>query len=381
MTSEDIKIKYNIGLLTFPISSKASITPLSNFIHILLPLSNHIYLVSGNYAYNLFEMQKNVFSFNITHKESSNGFFRIINYFITQLKISYDVARISKKVDFWIFFIGGDTLVIPMLIAKLFRKKVILTFGGSSINTLSESNDGFFRIAILLSFFNKKLSNVIIVYSSNLINEWKLESFTNKIIVSHRHFLNFEKFKILKKLDERSNKIAYIGRLSEEKGILNFLDAIKILNKEKNDLKFCIIGNGKLMPIIKKYIKENNLNDKVEICGWINHDRLPEYLNEFKLVVVPSHTEGLPNIILESMACGTPVLASSVGSIPTIVKNNRTGFLMENNSPECIAENIKRIFIIQNLNELVLTSLKFVKDEFNYNSVVDKWKNILKELN
>ena len=85
---------------------------------------------------------------------------------------------------------------------------------------------------------------------------------------------------------------------------------------------------------------KENLNNKVELTGWIPHDELPDYSNMLKLIVLPSYTEGLPNIMLEVMACGTPVLATPVGAIPDVINDGENRFLMENNSQECIAENV-----------------------------------------
>ena len=104
-----------------------------------------------------------------------------------------------------------------------------------------------------------------------------------------------------------------MGRLENEKGICNFIKAIKYLIKEKKSLKVLIIGDGSLKNSLISYINTNHLQNHVELIDWVKHDDLPYYLNQLKLLVIPSYTEGLPNVMLESMACGTPILANSVG--------------------------------------------------------------------
>lgn len=108
---------------------------------------------------------------------------------------------------------------------------------------------------------------------------------------------------------------------------------------------------------------KENLNKKVELTGWIPHDKLPDYLNMLKLVVLPSYTEGLPNIMLEAMACGTAVLATSVGGIPDVIKDGDTGFIMENNSPECVAENVIMVLNDSNLDRIVKNAKELIEKE------------------
>ena len=106
---------------------------------------------------------------------------------------------------------------------------------------------------------------------------------------------------------------------------------------------------------------------------------VPDYLNKLKLLVLPSHTEGLPNIILEAMACGTPVLATRAGAIPDVIENGKTGFILENNSKMCIRENITDFINYKNKEEIVERSLKKVKKEFSYENVFDNWKDFFEE--
>jgi glycosyltransferase involved in cell wall biosynthesis len=71
----------------------------------------------------------------------------------------------------------------------------------------------------------------------------------------------------------------------------------------------------------------------IDLPGWISHDDLPNYLNRFWLLVLPSYTERFPGIMLEAMSCGTPVLATPVGVIPDVIIGEKTGFIMENSTP------------------------------------------------
>lgn len=65
-------------------------------------------------------------------------------------------------------------------------------------------------------------------------------------------------------------------------------------------------------------MKQSNLNDKVSLVGRVSYDEVPRYLNQLKLLVILSYSEGFPNTVLEAMACGTPVLATRVGAVPDI---------------------------------------------------------------
>lgn len=132
----------------------------------------------------------------------------------------------------------------------------------------------------------------------------------------------------------------------------------------------------------KKRLKNSQVigNVKVVLCGKINHKEIPDCLNEAKLVVLPSYGEGLPNIVLEAMACGTSALATPVGGIPDVVKDGETGFSMEDNTPECIARNAIRASNHPDLEKITKNARTLIEKEYTLEAAVERYKKILENI-
>jgi glycosyltransferase involved in cell wall biosynthesis len=376
ITKEGKKIR--VGVVTPPISA-AGLIPLSNLLNILSLQSETLYLITGNAGNNYFKNDVRIISSEIVYHKRKNKLLRIFTFFYLQIRIALVLIKIVKRCDVWVFFLGGEIMVLPMFIAKLFRKKVFLLFGGSAVNIYFFDNSAIHWLKILTTI-NCSLSDKLILYSKNLVKDWKLEKYENKIEFAHEHIIDFQKFKIIKQHRERENIIGFIGRLSEEKGILNFVKAIDIIIKDRKNITFLIIGDGQLRKKIEHYIDQKKLNSYVKIEGWVSHHELPLCFNKLKLMVIPSYTEGLPNAMLEAMACGTPVLATSVGVIPNIIIHEETGFILENNSPQCIAENIIRALENSNLGKIAVNAEKIIEGEFTLDSSVKQWKRIFEKM-
>lgn len=368
----------NVGIITIPIS-KSGIVPLSNLITIISSFSKNIFLITGNEGYNFFRNDKRLKIMGFSHHYHEFFLKRIYYYLILQLKMSFYIFKTRKQIEFFIFFIGGHTLLIPTLIAHLFKKKVILLIAGSLVKTHASNNDPNITGLKILNFFTCMFADKIIVYSERVISDYSLERWTRKIVIACEHFIDVERFKIKKAYFSRDCIVGYVGRFSEEKGIMNILHAVPDIIIDKPDVKFLFIGDGDLHNTVRNYIIDNNLSDTIILHGWISHDVLPDYLNQMKLLVIPSDTEGLPNVMLEAMACGTPVLATSVGGIPSIIKNGETGFILEKNSAVCITSTIIKILDNKNsanITHIISNALQLIQNEFQFQKRAEEFKNI-----
>lgn len=365
-----------LGIVTKPIGP-AGQTPLINLLRIMRESGNPIYLLSGNASVEIRPHVTDLIIIPLRFRTKNNLLLRGIRYLCLQLNLSRKIMCNRHNIDFFLFFLDAHTLVLPLLAAKLMGKKVGILLAASIKNTSDSQNDPFANIILLQEKISFRLANRIILYSGLLKWQWNMERFAGKILIAHEHFLDFNTFTVTTPYSERSRFIGYIGRLSAEKGVQNFTEALSAILSNHLDLRVLIGGDGQLKETIEKSLQEQGIRSNVDLPGWISHDGLPKYLNQLRLLVLPSYTEGLPNIMLEAMACGTPVLATPVGAIPDVIQDEVTGFIMENNTPECIARSVMRALNHPDLEGIAERGRQYVEKEFTFEKAVERWQEIL----
>ncbi len=133
--------------------------------------------------------------------------------------------------------------------------------------------------------------------------------------------------------------ILYVGNLKKEKGCLDLLNAFVQIAPKQPKLKLYIAGTGVMQKTMKERAAQAGLENRVVFLGKINHDKLRHWYNAADLVSLPSYNEGVPNVLLEAMACGTPVIATRVGGIPEVVEDH-TGLLSPAGDTAALEKNL-----------------------------------------
>lgn len=142
-------------------------------------------------------------------------------------------------------------------------------------------------------------------------------------------------------LDESHAVIVHVARLHWMKGHAHLLEAAPLVLAAAPHSRFLLVGDGPLQESLAAQIRDAGLADAVRLLG--ARDDVPRLLAAGDVMILPSLAEGLPNVVLEGMAAGLPVVASAVGGIPELVSDGETGLLTPAGDAEALADGILRL--------------------------------------
>lgn len=137
--------------------------------------------------------------------------------------------------------------------------------------------------------------------------------------------------------------LVFVGRLEAPKGMRELTAVIPSLVRRHPRLRFVCIGEGSERAALEKAAVDGGRPDAVVLTGRLEPDGVIPHLQASDAMVFPSHSEGLPQAVLEAMNCGLPVVATNVGGIPEAVVHEETGLLVEPRDPAALESAIERM--------------------------------------
>lgn len=218
---------------------------------------------------------------------------------------------------------------------KLFRKRVLVSLH----NIYHFPKEGLYTRFVRYIFNN---AAVVLCLSKQSVREVEALGIEKKKIVQFTYWIDlqtFHKIPHAKKQLGWDNKfiLLFVGRLIPEKGLKELLQAATDFNKE---ITLVIAGVG---PLEKEIQAQTVKNENIIFLGKITNSKLPLYYSAADVLIVPSvHEEGFGRVLLESMACGTPVIAANRGAIPEAIDTS-VGELISI-TPEIIARTVNSMY-------------------------------------
>lgn len=133
--------------------------------------------------------------------------------------------------------------------------------------------------------------------------------------------------------------VIWIGRLSAEKNPMLLLRTARRLAEQGRSIRFIVVGAGCLEVDLRNYVDDHDLSDSVDFLGERGSEEIRSWLNAADLLALTSDCEGCPNVVLEALACGTPVVATDVGSMPDVI-NHTNGRRVTIGDPDALGRAI-----------------------------------------
>jgi glycosyltransferase involved in cell wall biosynthesis len=169
-----------------------------------------------------------------------------------------------------------------------------------------------------------------------------------------------------------SRKILAVGRIDEWKGFEFLLHAIKELKVRNVDCELELVGDGKEASSLKRLAADLEIGDQVTFRGWVGSEEIPAIMRQATVLVHPSSKlgDGVPNVIKEAMAIGTPVIGSNIAGIPELLQGGKHGILVPPKDVKALADAIQNLLADCNLREtLAASARKHSVEHFNM------WRN------
>lgn len=264
-----------------------------------------------------------------------------LSLFLSSLKL---IKKINQTFSFDLIdghFIYPDGFA-AVLLGKVLKKPVVLSARGSDIHQFTR----FKSIKPMIQYALSHAKHVISVCDA-LKQEMLTLGISNDRIsvipngVDTGQFYPVDKKEARRKLSLPHNKkiILSVGSLIPLKGFHVILNAFPKLLQEDTNIYLYIIGEGPFRSSLERQIEALNLTQHVTLIGERPNSELRIWYSAADVFCLASFREGWPNVIMESLACGTPVVATNVWGVPEILTSTHVGYLVER-TPEPIAQGL-----------------------------------------
>ena len=168
------------------------------------------------------------------------------------------------------------------------------------------------------------------------------ERFPDDKVVVVRSAIDLDEYRP-RRLEPPGHRVLAVGRLDGHKGFEYLVDAARILLDRGVEFRLDIIGGGHLKDALQRRIDRHGLGELVTLLGAKSQEEAKEHYLRAKVVAVSSLWEGLPNVLMESLALGVPVVTTDVAGIPELVRDGEEGLLVPPKDPAALAAGIARL--------------------------------------
>jgi len=208
-----------------------------------------------------------------------------------------------------------------------------------------------------------------VVANSEKLKELALQSSSNQMISVIPNGVDTESFQPLQgKIPGDTVRLISTGRLIERKGYTYLLEAMRGLK----NISLTLIGDGPLGGAFAEIVKKYQLD--VTFAGNVPHDKIPTYLQNADVFILPSLNEGMSNAILEAMACGLAIITTDTGGSDELIREN--GIIVRKANSEALHRAIQKVISDKSLITSMGRKSRKLAEEMSWQIVAEKYRNV-----
>ena len=309
--------------------------------------------------------------------KSLRAFFRIINYLF--------ILTTKQPNVILIFCSDGASAIekgVMTLIARLFKiKSIIFPRAGNLIKQVKKSNLFLSLISVL---FNR--ADVFLCQGKKwedfALTSLNLDKKRVKIISNWTATLDLLKVGATRDNHKKKDKIKllFVGWLEKEKGIMEIIRTFNNLIKKDYSIHLTLIGDGRIKKEAIEYVKRNNLSKNVLFKGWMESDKILEYYKNSDIFLLPSWQEGMPNALIEALACKLATVTTSVGMIPDYLTHNKSSLIIKPKDEGALNSALEKLITNSASREMISNEGYLIaKEYFSTEKSLNKLAIIIKE--
>ncbi|WP_094226523.1 glycosyltransferase family 4 protein [Methanolobus psychrotolerans] len=291
------------------------------------------------------------------------GYFSFLSLSIYKLLFSkYDIVHAHYV---------PHSALIPAMIK---RKPFIVRFHGDDARIFPWKNRMNYSLVKFVTNRADKVISVSEEMKGILVNRLGADSSKVEVIssgIDTHSFIPMDREQMRNELDLPMEKkiVLFVGRLHKLKG----LDLTYECAKQTPDILYVFIG--------RKDGEQVATYENCLFAGEIPRNDIPKWMNAADILVLPSYTEGLPNVVVESLSCGIPAVVSDVGGCPEVVKDGVTGFVVRTGDAEQLREKIVFLLSDDSLRyNMGIEGRKDVVERYDHDRLMDKLEKVYQSL-
>lgn len=305
------------------------------------------------------------------HKEHCS-FKEMLSYLLKAYPVANKLQK-RENFDVCLVFFGIPSGPIGYMLKKKYKLPYVIRFGGGDVPGFQERFTKVYKIIAPAIKLIWKNADALIANSQGL-KDMALDFYNKKPFDVIPNGVDTEVFYPSVKEESDEFKILFVSRLIERKGLqFIFPQLKKIQDSTEKSVKLIVVGDGPYRETLERIAEENHVSDMVEFVGQKGKEEIVPFYQNADLFILPSSKEGMPNVVLEAMACGLPIIMTPCeGSAELICEN---GYKAERK--EFADYIIKLIGDNEMRKEMSINSNKRVKNFFSWKHIVNEYLETL----